>query len=75
MITVHFTPLECHLLPSLCVVAGMCDNCEEVHVWQVFGQFLWWGFTITFGSNTAPAGRGGDHEHEHELEDERERES
>lgn len=51
MIEGHYTPTECHLLPSLCVVAGMCENCPEIHAWQIIGQFLWWGFTITIGAD------------------------
>lgn len=64
----HYTPLECHVLPSLCIVAGMCDKCAEVHCWEVFWQFLWWGFTITFGDIEEQEERESDHEHDHERE-------
>jgi len=67
MIEGHYSPRECHLLPSLIIMAGMCDDCAVVHCWQVFAQFLWWGFTITFG---AIEKREDDHEHDHEQEHE-----
>ena len=51
MIEGHFTPTECHLLPSLVISAGMCETCPKVHAWQIIGQFLWWGFTITWGDD------------------------
>lgn len=47
MIEAHYTPCECHLLPSLVMCVVMCDHCSEIHAWQLIGQFFWWGFTIT----------------------------
>lgn len=45
----HYTPNECHVLPSLVVYAGKCGGCPKIHAWQLFTQWLWWGFTISVG--------------------------
>lgn len=46
-----YTPNECHILPSLVVSAGQCQNpdCADVHGWQIFTQWLWWGCALTWG--------------------------
>lgn len=49
MIEGHYSPNECHVLPSLVVYFGRCDNCPKVHAWQLLAQWLWWGFTISVG--------------------------
>jgi hypothetical protein len=45
----HYTPNECHVFPSLVIYAAKCKGCPDTHAWQFLGQFLWWGFTATFG--------------------------
>ncbi len=50
MIEFFSSPNQCHILPSLVVTAGSCEEtCASVDAWQIAAQWLWWGVTITWG--------------------------
>lgn len=53
MIQAFYSPTECAVLPSLVICRGQCEDqrCQEFHGWMILGQFLWWGFMITWGAD------------------------
>lgn len=48
MIEGFYTPNCCHILPSVVICAGACEDCGRDD-WQITMQFLWWGFSVSWG--------------------------
>jgi hypothetical protein len=43
-----YTPRECHLLPAVAIIGGVCENecCDDVHAVYLICQWGFWGFTL-----------------------------
>jgi tellurite resistance protein TehA-like permease len=47
----HYHPNSCFILPTIFVSAGVCEDCAEIHGWQIAVSFLWWGITASWESD------------------------
>lgn len=39
----YFEPNEFQVWPALTIRAGKCEECNQVHAWQVSFEWLWYG--------------------------------
>jgi hypothetical protein len=48
MFSAAYHPHECHLLPSLCIAAGVCEDprCRTIHGYEISFQWAFWSVSV-----------------------------